>query len=142
MKNRIKIKVNSTDKLEELLQEVYNDIVKQQNLIYNKIAELENSTSLKDETLDQKAKYSKAIHDYITDNEKIIQKKIEVSKLLNEILKAKGDVDKVLLDSDLRKNVSLDDELASLRQSLDNNTNYDEEGDDVETYITKTTRKK
>ena len=110
-----KIKLNSVGKIESILQEVYDDSVRQINLINSKISDIENSTNLKEATIEMKAKYAKAIHDYITDKEKAIGRKLEVSKVMAEVLKSKGDVDKVVSDKDILNN--LEDAFAQVRKN-------------------------
>ena len=51
MEKRYRIKLNSVEKVEDLLQEIYDDAVRQQNLIQDKINELETSTNLSEEPL-------------------------------------------------------------------------------------------
>jgi hypothetical protein len=138
MEKRFKVKLNSVEKVEAILQEVYDDSMRQLILIQNKINELEQSTSLVDEPLDMKAKYAKAIHDYITDKEKAIGRKLEVSKLMSEILKQNGDVEKVMSESDIIGN--LDDAFSKVREKMDN-INDENEEPKAEVYITNKTNK-
>lgn len=116
MEKRYKIKLNSVDKVEELLQEIYDDAVRQQNLIQDKINELETSTNLSEEPIDMKVKYAKAIHDYVTDKEKAIGRKLDVSKLMSEILKSNGDVEKVISDQEVIG--KLDDNFKKIRDEI------------------------
>ena len=144
MKNRkFKLKLNSLEKVEVVLQETYDDTQKQQNLIMGKISELANSTKLTEATIDEKVKYSKAMHDYITDNEKIISRKIEISKLMAEIFKASGNIEQVMSDKDIKKNIKLDDAFSSIREKLNSGESLDadNDSDDPEEYITNQTRK-
>jgi len=136
MEKRFKVKLNSVEKVEAILQEVYDDSMRQLILIQNKINELEQSTSLVDEPIDMKAKYAKAIHDYITDKEKTIGRKLEVSKLMSEILKQNGDVEKVMSESDIIGN--LDDAFSMVREKMNNTPDEDEETK-AEIYITNKT---
>ena len=50
----------------------------------------------------------KAINDYLSIKDKAISKKLEIAKLLSEILKHNGDVDSTLNDTNAMKNVSID----------------------------------
>jgi hypothetical protein len=136
MEKKYKVKLNSIEKVESILQEVYDDSMRQLTLIQNKINELEQSTNLSEEPIDMKAKYAKAMHDYITDKEKAIGRKLDVSKLMSEILKQNGDVEKVLSDKDIMGN--LDDAFAKAREHADN-IGYDTDTDKTETYITNKT---
>ena len=136
MANKFKIKLNSVEKVEALLQEIYDDSVRQMTLIQNKITELEQSTSLGTETIDMKAKYAKAMHDFLTDKEKSIGRKLDVSRLMAEIIKQKGDVEAVLSDKDIINN--LDDAFGDIRSKMANVNGQIESGttDKPEVYIT------
>jgi len=114
---QFKIKLNSPEKTEALLQEIYEDVNRQMNLIQNKITELTESTTLVDAPLDAKAKYAKAIHDYLTDRDKSIGRKLDVSKLMVEVLKYNGNVEKMMSESDIAG--SLDDMFKNIRDGGD-----------------------
>ena len=66
---RIKVRLNSVEKIEEVLQEVYDQACRQINEVQNEINKLINSTNLAsdDFTMEDKAKYFKAIHDLTGD---------------------------------------------------------------------------
>lgn len=134
MEKRFKVKLNSVEKVEAILQEIYDDSVRQINLIQSKISELENSTPLTDETIDMKAKYAKAIHDYITDKEKAIGRKLDVSRLMSEVLKHNGDVEAVISDKQILDN--LDNAFDDIRSSMENVTQGESNDDKPEIYIT------
>lgn len=106
---RYKIRVNSSEKIEELLQEIYDQACRQITEIQNEMNKLTNSTNLgnDDFTMDDKAKYSKAIHDYIGDKNKAIQSKFEIAKFMGEMLKYNGDAKAVLADKNYTKKTSL-----------------------------------
>jgi len=106
---RYKIRVNSSEKIEELLQEIYDQACRQITEIQNEMNKLTNSTNLgnDDFTMDDKAKYSKAIHDYIGDKNKAIQSKFEIAKFMGEMLKYNGDAKAVLADKNYAKKTSL-----------------------------------
>lgn len=101
------VKVNSVDKVEQLLQEIYDQCVKQYNEIQNEINKLSNSCNLAEVTIDEKAKYSKAIHDLFGDKDRVLKMKFEVSKLLTEFIKHNGDVNDTLNDASVAKNTKL-----------------------------------
>ena len=46
MEKKFKVKLNSTEKVEQILQEIYDDAMRHMFLIQTKINELENSTKL------------------------------------------------------------------------------------------------
>lgn len=115
---RYKVRVNSTEKIEELLQEIYDQACRQITEIQNEINKLTNSTNLgsDDFTMDDKAKYSKAIHDYIGDKNKAIQSKFEIAKFMGELLKHNGDAKALLNDKNYAKKTSLN--LKDLKEAL------------------------
>ena len=136
MEKKFKVKLNSVEKVEALLQEVYDDACRQMTLIQNKITELEQSTKLSDEniTLDLKAKYAKAIHDYITDKEKAIGRKLDVSKLMTEVIKRDGDVESVISDKQILDN--LDSSFGQIRDLIGASSEDEIDTDTPETYKT------
>ena len=117
-----KVKLNSVNKIEELLQEVYDQACRQINEIQNEINKLINSTNLgaDDFTMDDKAKYFKAIHDLTGDKKSAIQTKLDIAKFMGEIVKRNGDANSVLNDKNIQKRSSLN--LKDLRVAL-NETN-------------------
>ena len=84
---RFKVKLNSPEKIEELLQELYNEACKNIEEIQTQMNKVANSVQLNDEIMDAKAKYAKAMNDFIVSKDKAIGRKLEIAKLLSEILK-------------------------------------------------------
>lgn len=122
---RYKVRVNSTEKIEELLQEIYDQACRQITEIQNEINKLTNSTNLgsDDFTMDDKAKYSKAIHDYMGDKNKAIQSKFEIAKFMGELLKHNGDANAVLNDKNYTKKTSLNlNDLKAALKDVDSDT--------------------
>ena len=74
------VKINSVEKIEQLLQEIYDQSVKQYNEIQNEMNKLSNSCNLADVTIEEKTKYSKAIHDLFGDKEKVLKMKIRAEE--------------------------------------------------------------
>ena len=97
---RYKLKLNSSDKIEELLQELYNESCKNIEAIQNEMNKLSNSINLNEEIVDSKTKYAKAMNDFITNKDKAIGRKLEIAKLMSEILKFNGNVAKTFEESD------------------------------------------
>ena len=65
IKKRYKLKLNSLDKIEELLQELYNEADKNIVEVQNQINKINSSVDLNQEISDGKAKIAKAINDFI-----------------------------------------------------------------------------
>lgn len=89
---RYKLKLNSVEKIEELLQELYEEADKNIVEIQTEMNKLSNSVELNDEIVDAKAKYAKAMNDFITNKDKAIGRKLDIAKLMSEILKYNGNV--------------------------------------------------
>lgn len=106
---RYKVKLNSIEKIEDLLQEIYDQACRQINEVQNEMNRLTNSTNLgADEvTMDEKAKYAKAMHDFMGDKLKAISAKFEVAKFMGELVKKSGDVAAVVNDKNFAKRSSL-----------------------------------
>lgn len=122
---RIKVRVNSIEKIEEVLQEVYDQACRQINEIQNEINKLVNSTNLgsDDFTMEDKAKYFKAIHDLTGDKKSAIQTKLDIVKFMGEMIKYKGDAKAVVNDKGLSKRMSLN--FNDIRNALNNESDTD-----------------
>ena len=103
---RYKVELNSSENLKNLLQETYELADAQLVQAQNEINKLSNSTNLQDEIMDAKQKYSKAINDYLSIKDKAISKKLDIAKMLSEIIKYNGNVENALSDSQAQKNTS------------------------------------
>ena len=83
---KFKIEINDLGNIRDLLQNAYNIADEQIIQAQNEINKLANSTKLQEETMDSKSKYAKAMNDYMGIKDKAISKKVEIAKLLTEIL--------------------------------------------------------
>ena len=122
---RIQIKLNSTGKIEQLLQEAYDLSCKQINDIQNEMNKLSNSCNLADVTIEEKTKYAKAMNDFIGSREKAITKKFDIAKLMAEIVKHNGDVDDTLNDKNAMKNMGSAFNIDELRRAMKEQMNED-----------------
>lgn len=115
---RIKVRLSSAEKIEEVLQEVYDQACRQINEIQNEINKLINSTNLgsEDFTMDDKAKYFKAIHDLTGDKKSAIQTKLDIVKFMGEMIKHSGDAKTVVNNKEFAKKTSLN--LSDIRAAL------------------------
>ena len=120
-----KVRLNSNEKIEELLQEVYDLACRQINEIQNEISKLINSTNLgaDDFTMDDKAKYFKAIHDLTGDKKSAIQTKLDIVKFMGEMVKHSGDAKAVVNDKSFAKRTSLN--LNDIRNALNDENDGD-----------------
>ena len=83
---KFKIEINDLGNIRDLLQNAYNIADEQIIQSQNEINKLANSTKLQEESMDSKAKYAKAMNDYMGIKDKAISKKVEIAKLLTEII--------------------------------------------------------
>lgn len=122
---RIKVRLSSIEKIEEVLQEVYDQACRQINEIQNEINKLINSTNLgsDDFTMEDKAKYFKAIHDLTGDKKSAIQTKLDIVKFMGEMIKHSGDAKAVVNDKAFSKRTSLN--LNDLRNALNDDNDTD-----------------
>lgn len=127
---KMQIKLNSNEKIEQLLQEAYDLTCKQINDIQNEMNKLSNSCNLGDVTIEEKTKYAKAMNDFIGSREKAITKKFEIAKLMAEIVKHNGDVADTLNDKGAMKNMGSAFNLEDLRRAMKEQMT----GDKPETY--------
>lgn len=115
------LKLNSVEKLEQLLQEIYDQAVKHFNEIQNELSKLSNSTNLSEVTLDEKTKYFKAVHDLMGDKTKAITLKFDIAKFMGEIIKHNGDIERTLDDPIVGKTTKLD--ITALKKQLNDIVN-------------------
>lgn len=97
---KYKLKINSPEKIEALLQELYNDACKNIEQVQNEMNKLTNSVNLNDEAMDAKAKYAKAMNDFIASKDKAIGKKLDIARLMAEIIKFNGNLKKTFNESE------------------------------------------
>lgn len=118
---RFKVKLNSPEKIEELLQELYNEACKNIEEIQIQMNKVANSVQLNDEIMDAKAKYAKAMNDFIVSKDKAIGRKLEIAKLLSEILKYNGNLTKASENSDIFNNFKWNDLQKMAQEEDDDN---------------------
>ncbi len=127
---KYKVKLNSIEKIEELLQEIYEEACRLIVQIQCEIDKIQNSTNLGAEniTIDDKAKYAKAMNDFMNAKKKAIDSKFEIAKFMGELAKHSGDIANTLNDPSFVKETKLN--LAGLR-----NAAFEDTGDnDFDSY--------
>jgi hypothetical protein len=122
---KMQIKLNSIEKIEQLLQEAYDLTCKQINDIQNEMNKLSNSCNLADVTIEEKTKYAKAMNDFIGSREKAITKKFDIARLMSEIVKHNGDVSGTLNDKNAMKNMGSSFNIEELRKVMKEQMNSD-----------------
>ena len=96
---KFQIELNSASNLRDLLQEVIELADEQIVQCQDEINKLKNSTDLTQEVMDGKSKYAKAINDYLSVIDKAMAKKIDIAKLLNEVMSHNGDIKAAMEDT-------------------------------------------
>lgn len=99
-----KLRLDSKEKITELLQEIYDEACKNIEEAQREINRISMSTDLNDEIIDGKAKYAKAINDFIATKDKAIARKFEIAKLMTEIIKFNGNVQQAFNEGELPGN--------------------------------------
>lgn len=122
---KYKLKLNSIDKIEELLQELYEESDKIIVEIQNEMNKLSTSVQLNNEIVDAKAKYAKAMNDFITNKDKAIGRKLDIAKLMSEVLKYNGNVKMAITEGEIPDWNEITDALVAKSE---------EETDNVEKY--------
>lgn len=95
---KFKIELNNAQNVRDILQQAYDLADGQIIQAQNEINKLANATQLQNEVMDSKAKYSKSINDYLSLIDKSISKKVEIAKLMTEILHHNGNVGAALAE--------------------------------------------
>ena len=103
---RLKIDINDVNNIREVLQESYRLADEQITQSQNEINKLAHASSLQEEPMDARAKYAKAINDYLSIKDKAISKKLEIAKVLTDIYQHNGDVKSALDDGGATANMS------------------------------------
>ena len=94
-----KVELNSADNLRDLVQNIIDLADTQINQAQSEIEKLKKSTDLTNEVMDGKSKYAKSINDYLSVIDKAMAKKIDLAKLLNEVMSHNGDVKAAMEES-------------------------------------------
>ena len=121
---KIKIEINDAQNIRDLLQNAYNLADEQIVQAQNEINKLSTSTRLQDEPMDAKAKYAKAINDYLGIKDKAISKKLDISKILTEIYHHNGNVKEAMEDGMNMKN--MDFNFDDIKKMVDESYNGNE----------------
>ena len=121
---KLKIELNDTQNIRDLLQEAYKLADEQLIQAQNEINKMSNATKLQEEAMDAKAKYGKIINDYLAIKDKAISKKLDIAKLLTDIYHFKGNVKDALENGEAAKNMSFN--FDDIRKIVDDSLNEQE----------------
>lgn len=122
IQKRFIIRLNSIEKVEELLQETYNLATNQINQLQEEINIIKNTTTLKDIDIDAKEKYGKTINNYLVSMQKAIDRKFEIAKFMGEVAKYNGNINKALDNVEIKNSsLNLDQIRKAVNQINDNN---------------------
>ena len=89
---KFKIELNNANNVRDLLQETYRLADQQLVQAQDEMNKLANATRLQEEVMDSKQKYSKAMNDYLTVKDKAIRTKLDIAKLMTDIMNHNGDI--------------------------------------------------
>lgn len=115
---RLKIEINDVNNIREVLQESYRLADEQIIQSQNEINKLSHASVLQEEPMEARAKYAKAINDYLSIKDKAISKKLEIAKVLTDIYQHNGDVKSAMDDGGATANMSFNFE--DIRKIVDN----------------------
>jgi hypothetical protein len=121
---KLKIELNDIQNIRDLLQEAYRLADEQIVQSQNEINKLASATNLHEEAMDSKAKYAKSINDYLSIKDKAIAKKLDIAKLLSDILNHNGDVKSAIDNGSAMKNMSIN--FDDIRKIVDDSLNEQE----------------
>jgi len=125
MLNKYKIVLNNKTNLETGLNEIYHELDFLINQIQDEYTKLTENTSLVDMTMEDKSEYAKAVHNFLVNKGNILKLKIELQKVVAEILKCQGNESDAF--NNLKKNKSIEaidiKQLQKMMKSTENETN-------------------
>jgi conjugal transfer/entry exclusion protein len=127
---KLKIEINDIQNIRDILQNAYNLAEEQIVQSQNEINKLSNATNLVDETLESRARYAKAINDYLGMKDKAIGKKLDIAKILAEIQRYNGDVKTALESNGTQGSMEFDFE--SIKKMVDDTYQNKEETKTIE----------
>lgn len=124
-KKKQQIKLDDTNALEGLLQEVYNDACANMNAAQNNINEMSNAAEPED--VDDLTKIAKEKTSALKVKDSAMKLKLEVAKLQSDIIKNNGSADKAIEERTGGK-VSLSD-FKAVRKMMEENSKKDNDGE-------------
>lgn len=92
VKGKFKVRLNSLEKIEEACQIQYDEAHQNIVRLQEEINKLASCTNLNNCSVDERAKFAKAMNDYINSKDKAIGRKLEIVKVMTEIYKHNGSV--------------------------------------------------
>jgi hypothetical protein len=95
MARKYKVEINNVENLKELLNITYDLADAQIVQAQNEMNKLANSTRLQEEPMQSKKDYAKAMNDYMAIKDKAISKKLDIAKLMSELIKYNGNQNEV-----------------------------------------------
>ena len=116
------LKLNSTETIEQLLQETYDLATKQYQEIQNEMNKLISTTDLSDATIEERTKYSKSIHDFIGDKKQTLAMKLDIARFMGEVSKWNGNLTKAAEADNQYSTLDLE----SLRKTIKSVTKSDD----------------
>ena len=122
--NKIKIKLNDANNLRDLLQEPYNLADSQIIQAQQEMARLASATDLTECIMEDKGKYAKAMNDFLNIKDKAISKKMDIAKLMSEVIKYNGNINEAV-NGGVMKETKFD--FSAIREMIENESKQEEE---------------
>ena len=123
--DKYKIVLNDKTNLQTGLNQIYLELEILTNQVQEEITKLSESTSLVELTISDKSEYSKSIHNLLVDKTNILKLKLDLQKVVAEVLKTGGNEGSAL--NNLKKNKSVEAlDVKSLQKMLTNEKENEE----------------
>lgn len=120
---KIKIKLNDANNLRDLLQETYNLADSQIIQAQQEMARLASATDLSECIMEEKGKYAKAMNDFLAIKDKAIAKKMDIAKLMSEVIKFNGNVNDAVNSGQIRETKF---DFSAIREMIENESKAEE----------------
>lgn len=122
--SKLKIKLNDANNLRDLLQETYNLADSQIIQAQQEMARLASATDLSECIMDEKSKYAKAMNDFLGIKDKAIAKKMDLAKLMSEVIKYNGNVNDAMNGSQMKETKF---DFSAIREMIENESKEETE---------------
>ena len=103
--NKYKIVLNDKTNLQTGLNEIYHELDFLINQIQDEYTKLAENTSMVGMRMDEKSDYAKSVHNLLVDKANVMKLKIEVQKIVTEVLKTGGNETDAM--NNIKKNKSV-----------------------------------
>jgi hypothetical protein len=130
---KYRIVLNDKVNLQTGLNEIYHELDFLINEIQEEYAKLSENTSLADMTMDDKSEYAKSVHNLLVDKANVMKLKIEVQKIVTEVLKTGGNEGGALNNMKKNKSVTAID-VKALQKAISSSSAESDADNEIITY--------